>query len=205
MVLDTTYFLGRERAGDAFYYFRLHLVHIAAGLVICVVISQFSLAGLRRLVMPLGVDRDSPAGSGMGSRAGGGAWARPALGANRSGAGRAFGTGEIRAGLLSRRFSRKATGDHPGIRALRASGLYCRGSSYPPRSLAARLRCDGDDRCIAVRVALCGRRTAEASWRCGRLRARSARTSGCCKALPRSGASSRSSIHGILRAPPVSS
>jgi cell division protein FtsW len=55
MVLDTTYFLGRERAGDAFYYFRLHLVHIAAGLVICVVISQFSLAGLRRLVMPLGV------------------------------------------------------------------------------------------------------------------------------------------------------
>jgi len=55
MVLDTTYFLGRERAGDPFNYFRLHLVHIAAGLVICVVISQFSLAGLRRLVMPLGV------------------------------------------------------------------------------------------------------------------------------------------------------
>jgi cell division protein FtsW len=32
----------------------LHLVHIGAGLVICVIISQFSLAGLRRLVMPLG-------------------------------------------------------------------------------------------------------------------------------------------------------
>jgi cell division protein FtsW len=54
MVLDTTYFLGRERAGDAFHFFRLHLVHIGTGLVICVIISQFSLAGLRRLVVPLG-------------------------------------------------------------------------------------------------------------------------------------------------------
>jgi len=55
MVLDTTYFLGRERAGDAFHFFRLHLVHVGAGLLICVIISQFSLAGLRRLVVPLGV------------------------------------------------------------------------------------------------------------------------------------------------------
>ena len=54
MVLDTTYFLGRERAGDAFHFFRLHLVHVGAGLLICVIISQFSLAGLRRLVVPLG-------------------------------------------------------------------------------------------------------------------------------------------------------
>lgn len=53
MVLDTTYFLGRERAGDAFHFFRLHLVHVGAGLLICVIISQFSLAGLRRLVVPL--------------------------------------------------------------------------------------------------------------------------------------------------------
>ena len=32
MVLDTTYFLGREKTGDAFHFFELQLVHIAAGL-----------------------------------------------------------------------------------------------------------------------------------------------------------------------------
>ncbi|MGH8011137.1 MAG: putative lipid II flippase FtsW [Candidatus Binataceae bacterium] len=53
MVLNTTYFLGRERNGDPFHFFKLHLVHIAAGLLILLIVSQFSLAGLRRLTMPL--------------------------------------------------------------------------------------------------------------------------------------------------------
>ncbi|MGH7916873.1 MAG: putative lipid II flippase FtsW [Candidatus Binataceae bacterium] len=53
MVLNTTYFLGRERDGDPFHFFKLHLVHIAAGLTILLIVSQFSLAGLRRLTMPL--------------------------------------------------------------------------------------------------------------------------------------------------------
>ena len=53
MVLNTTYFLGQEKTGDAFHFFKLHLVHIAAGLVMLIALSQFSLAGLRRLVMPL--------------------------------------------------------------------------------------------------------------------------------------------------------
>ena len=53
MVLNTTYFLGIEKRGDAFHFFKLHLAHIAAGFVILTLLSQFSLAGLRRIVMPL--------------------------------------------------------------------------------------------------------------------------------------------------------
>jgi cell division protein FtsW len=53
MVLNTTYFLGQEKTGDAFHFFKLHLVHIAAGVAVLVALSQFSLAGLRRLVVPL--------------------------------------------------------------------------------------------------------------------------------------------------------
>jgi cell division protein FtsW len=53
MVLNTTYFLGQEKTGDAFHFFKLHLMHIAAGLAVLTVLSQFSLVGLRRLVMPL--------------------------------------------------------------------------------------------------------------------------------------------------------
>ncbi|HYL60740.1 MAG TPA: putative lipid II flippase FtsW [Candidatus Acidoferrales bacterium] len=53
MVLNTTYFLGIERKGDAFHFFKLHLAHISVGLVILILLSQFSLAGLRRIVMPL--------------------------------------------------------------------------------------------------------------------------------------------------------
>src|SRR5271170_6776877 len=53
MVLNTTYFLGIEKKGDAFHFFKLHLAHIGAGLLILIVLSQFSLAGLRRIVMPL--------------------------------------------------------------------------------------------------------------------------------------------------------
>jgi cell division protein FtsW len=53
MVLNTTYFLGQEKAGDAFHFFKLHLLHIAAGFAVLMALSQFSLAGLRRLVMPV--------------------------------------------------------------------------------------------------------------------------------------------------------
>lgn len=53
MVLNTTYFLGQEKTGDAFHFFKLHLVHIAAGLCVMFALSQLSLAGLRRLAAPL--------------------------------------------------------------------------------------------------------------------------------------------------------
>jgi cell division protein FtsW len=53
MVLNTTYFLGLEKTGDAFHFFKLQLVHIAAGFALLALLSQFSLQGLRRLVMPL--------------------------------------------------------------------------------------------------------------------------------------------------------
>src|SRR6202051_3522216 len=53
MVLNTTYFLGIEKKGDAFPFFKLHLAHIVVGFVFLMLLSQFSLAGLRRLAMPL--------------------------------------------------------------------------------------------------------------------------------------------------------
>ena len=53
MVLNTTYFLGIEKKGDAFHFFKLHLAHIGAGFIILMLLSQFSLAGLRRIVMPV--------------------------------------------------------------------------------------------------------------------------------------------------------
>src|SRR5579859_6853752 len=53
MVLNTTYFIGIEKRGDAFHFFKLHLAHIAVGFVFLMLLSQFSLAGLRRIAMPL--------------------------------------------------------------------------------------------------------------------------------------------------------
>ena len=53
MVLNTTYFLGLEKTGDAFHFFKLQLVHIVAGLGALGLLSQLSLRGLRRLVAPL--------------------------------------------------------------------------------------------------------------------------------------------------------
>src|SRR5713226_4876142 len=55
MVLNTTYFLGLEKTGDPFHFFKLHLAHIATGLAVLALFSQFSLSGLRRLVLPLGL------------------------------------------------------------------------------------------------------------------------------------------------------
>ncbi len=53
MVLNTTYFLGLEKSGDAFHFFKLQLAHIAVGLAALVLLSQLSLRGLHRLVLPL--------------------------------------------------------------------------------------------------------------------------------------------------------
>src|ERR1019366_7270503 len=53
MVLNTTYFMSQEKTGDAFHLFKLHLLHLAAGLAMLSALSQFSLRGLRRLVFPL--------------------------------------------------------------------------------------------------------------------------------------------------------
>ncbi len=53
MVLNTTYFLGIEKKGDAFHFFKLHLAHIVVGFFFLILLSQFSLAGLRRIAMPL--------------------------------------------------------------------------------------------------------------------------------------------------------
>jgi cell division protein FtsW len=53
MVLNTTYFLGLEKRGDAFHFFKLHLAHIAIGFAALILLSQFSLAGLRRIVTPM--------------------------------------------------------------------------------------------------------------------------------------------------------
>jgi len=53
MVLNTTYFLGLAKTGDGFYYFKAQMLHIAAGIVLCILLSQFSRAGLRRLAAPM--------------------------------------------------------------------------------------------------------------------------------------------------------
>ncbi|HKN01619.1 MAG TPA: putative lipid II flippase FtsW [Candidatus Binataceae bacterium] len=55
MVLNTTYFLGLAKNGDPFHYFKLHLARIIAGMFVMILLSQFSLTGLRRLVVPLTV------------------------------------------------------------------------------------------------------------------------------------------------------
>ena len=55
MVLNTTYFLGLAKTGDPFHFFKQHLSRIIVGLFFMLLLSQFSLTGLRRLVVPLTV------------------------------------------------------------------------------------------------------------------------------------------------------
>lgn len=55
MVLNTTYFLSHARTGDGFHFFKAQLIHIAAGIAVAALLSQFSVAGLRRLAMPLAI------------------------------------------------------------------------------------------------------------------------------------------------------
>jgi|HubBroStandDraft_1064217.scaffolds.fasta_scaffold100488_2 cell division protein FtsW len=52
MVLNTTYFMSQEKTGDAFHFFKLHLLHLGVGALMLMLLSQFSLRGLRRLVFP---------------------------------------------------------------------------------------------------------------------------------------------------------
>jgi cell division protein FtsW len=53
MALNTTYFLALQKTGDPFYFFKRHLIYLGVGLLVLGLLSQFSLAGLRRLVMPI--------------------------------------------------------------------------------------------------------------------------------------------------------
>jgi cell division protein FtsW len=55
MVLNTTYFLGRAKTGDGFHFFKAQMMHIGAGLILGVSLSQFSVAGLHRLVAPVAI------------------------------------------------------------------------------------------------------------------------------------------------------
>jgi cell division protein FtsW len=53
MVLNTTYFLGLEKAGNPFYFFERQLLNLAVGVLVMIVAAQFSLRGLRALAIPL--------------------------------------------------------------------------------------------------------------------------------------------------------
>jgi cell division protein FtsW len=53
MVLNTTYFLSLDKTGDGFHFFKAQLGHVIVGLIALAVISQLSLQGLRRMVVPL--------------------------------------------------------------------------------------------------------------------------------------------------------
>ena len=53
MVLNTTYFLSFEKTGVSFYFFKRQLFNTAVGLAALLLVSQFSLRGLRRLALPL--------------------------------------------------------------------------------------------------------------------------------------------------------
>jgi cell division protein FtsW len=55
MVLNTTYFLGLAKTGDGFHFFKAQMLHIAVGIALSALLSQFSLAGLHRLVAPMAV------------------------------------------------------------------------------------------------------------------------------------------------------
>ncbi|MCL5044332.1 MAG: putative lipid II flippase FtsW [Deltaproteobacteria bacterium] len=51
MVLNTTYFLDREKTGSGFRFFVLQLRHVALGLGLALALSRFSLRGLKRLAL----------------------------------------------------------------------------------------------------------------------------------------------------------
>ncbi len=53
MALNTTYFLALQKTGDPFYFFKRHVIYLCVGLAVLGVLSQFSLAGLKRLVTPM--------------------------------------------------------------------------------------------------------------------------------------------------------
>ncbi|HLH77350.1 MAG TPA: putative lipid II flippase FtsW [Candidatus Binataceae bacterium] len=53
MVLNTTYFLGLERHGGPFYFFKRQLLNLAMGATVMTALGELSLRGLKRLALPL--------------------------------------------------------------------------------------------------------------------------------------------------------
>ncbi len=53
MVLNTTFFIGFEKTGVSFHFFKRQLINTAVGLAVLLLVSQFSVRGLRRLALPL--------------------------------------------------------------------------------------------------------------------------------------------------------
>jgi len=53
MVLNTTYFLGLERHGGPFYFFKRQLLNLAMGAGVMAALGELSLRGLKRLALPL--------------------------------------------------------------------------------------------------------------------------------------------------------
>ncbi len=106
MVLNTTYFLGQRARRRCVPFFQTATGAYWAGLVICVIISQFSLAGSAAPGDAAGCDRGRAADPGLDS----GTWrcnaARAPVGPARPGAGRAIGIGEVRDGVFPRGLSR---------------------------------------------------------------------------------------------------
>ena len=183
MVLNTTYFLGLEKTGDAFHFFKLQLCHIGVGLAVLALLSQLSLRGLRRLAVPLMVVAVVMLVA---------LWI-PGLGVMRGGARRWLRLGPLLAepselakfamvfflaDFLSRRQERMNTF------AQRAAARVHRGrTAHAADPEAAGLRQHGDGRDAVVCDAVRGGRAAEASGGRGRRRAGRARAPGCSKTL----------------------
>ena len=185
MVLNTTYFLGIEKRGDAFHFFKLHLAHIAVGFVFLMLLSQFSLAGLRRIAMPLFVASIVMLallyvpGLGVDERR------RAPMAAARPGDRGAVGAGEIRAGVFPREVSEPAAGADPRVHSMvRCSRISDRRADHAVNPEAAGLRQHRDDRADPVRDAVRGRRALGASGGRGRRRAGAAGVPGGGEIVP---------------------
>ena len=165
MVLNTTYFLGLEKQGDAFHFFKLHLAHIAVGFVLLMILSQFSLAGLRRIALPLFAVSVAMLVLLY----------VPGLGLVRGGARRWLRLGPIVAEpselvkfalvLFPRPPAQQKPGADRRFHTRTAAGISDRGTDHDPGSEAAGLRQHGDDRADPVRDAVGGGRALAAS--CG--------------------------------------
>ena len=154
MVLNTTYFLGLEKTGDAFHFFKLQLCHIGVGLAVLALLSQLSLRGLRRLAAPLMVVAVVMLVA---------LWI-PGLGVMQAGRAAGFGSGrccgalgagQVRDGLFSGRLSEPPPGADEHICERAAARVHRGGTARAAHPEAAGLRQHGDGRdavvCDAVR------------------------------------------------------
>ena len=165
MVLNTTYFLGIEKRGDAFHFFKLHLAHIAVGFVFLMLLSQFSLAGLRRIAMPLFI----------GSIVMLALLYVPGLGLMKGGARRWLRLGPVIAEpselvkfalvFFLAEFLSKRQAANPRVQAWTARGIFDRRADHSADPEAAGLRQHRDDRADPVRDAVGGGRALGASCR----------------------------------------